>query len=124
MSASPMTLVLRLPPSANALWLMRGRKRVMAPAYREWRALAGAQLEAQMPTQARARPMIQAPLGVDIGLPLKLRGDIDNRIKPLLDLLVTHDVMDDDRHVAQLFVARRVVDPGTAIVTVRTVIPR
>ena len=27
------------------------------------------------------------------------RSDVDNRIKPVLDLLVQHEVIDDDRHV-------------------------
>ena len=119
---SVITLILPLPPSTNSLWIQAGRKRVISPDYRAWRLIAGSKLEQQLASEvARARPMVGPPLGVDIALPLKMRGDIDNRVKPILDLLVHHDVMADDQHVHALSVARKVVHKSCAVVTVRTV---
>lgn len=115
------TLILPLPPSANSLFIQCGRKRVLSSDYRAWRLIAGTQLVQQMPAGARQRPAVAGPVSVDIALPLKMRGDIDNRIKPLLDLLVEHDVMPDDHHVHALSVARKVVERQSAVVTVRTV---
>jgi Holliday junction resolvase RusA-like endonuclease len=54
--------------------------------------LAGKQLLAQ-----RARP-VSGPICVKIELacPQRRKFDLDNRIKPLLDLLVTHGLIDAD----------------------------
>lgn len=118
MTTPPITFILTLPPTANQLWIQRGRKRIITPEYRTWRLVAGGQIKLQL-SPLKTTNRIAAPIGVDIGVPIKMRGDIDNRIKPLLDLLVEHAIMDDDRHVHQILIARRVVENNTAVVTVR-----
>jgi Holliday junction resolvase RusA-like endonuclease len=45
---------------------------------------------------------IAGPVAVAILLPRKMRGDIDNRIKPILDALVGSCRIDDDRNVAKV----------------------
>jgi Holliday junction resolvase RusA-like endonuclease len=39
-------------------------------------------------------------------LPASLRGDIDNRVKALNDLLVRHGVVEDDRFCRRLLIER------------------
>ncbi len=91
---------LRLPPSVNSAWLnVRGRGRIKAPAYRLWeteslKAIAKLQL-----------PHLHPEAGVIIHLELRVPisdRTSDNRIKPILDLLVTSGLIADDRHVLRL----------------------
>ena len=90
------TFVLDTPPSTNNLFInKKGGGRFKAPAYADWLKAAGWQLNAQrakhMP--GRVKVIIRA-IRVD-----NRRRDIDNIIKPVLDLLVKQKVIEDDRYV-------------------------
>jgi len=50
--------------------------------------------------------------------PVRTRADVDNLTKPLLDLLVAHGVVDDDRHCQRVSVAKTGTD-SVVTVTVR-----
>ena len=105
---------LPLPPSANRLWRSGGRKPYIPPEYVAWKREAGWILAA-----ARLRH-IDGPFAVDIGVPAKMLGDIDNRVKALLDLFAEHGVTDNDRNAWRITIERRPAVPkGTCVVSVR-----
>jgi Holliday junction resolvase RusA-like endonuclease len=86
------TFTVDWPPGANQIWRAYKGRNILAARYRAWRDLAGKQLLVQ-----RARP-IPGPVAIRIELvcPQKISFDLDNRIKPLLDLLVDHGVIEAD----------------------------
>jgi Holliday junction resolvase RusA-like endonuclease len=80
-----------LPPSVNMAWQnVPGKGRVRSPEYRRWHKLAYAELISQKP----ARVVGKFAALISIGR-VNRRCDIDNRIKPILDLL-KGDVIEDD----------------------------
>src|SRR5258706_9307466 len=85
------------PPSTNALWSnVAGKGRVKTQSYREWREAAGWDLRCQRP---RSVPGVVA-VTILAGLPEQRRKrDADNLIKPLLDLITEHRIIDDDSNV-------------------------
>lgn len=99
---------LPLPPSTNNLfatvWRKKGTKRIMkrirSKEYTDWRDAAGWTLKTQEFWH------IGGAVNVAIYLPTKMAGDIDNRVKAVLDLLVTFGRIDDDKNVRSLSVAR------------------
>jgi len=112
----PLTLRLMLPPSANKLFFNARKGRVKTDAYRGWRNDAVRSIFAQS-TPPRE---ITGPYRVTIDLPLKMRGDIDNRMKAALDALVVAGVLSDDKHVMTL-IARRVLQAkDICLITVET----
>jgi Holliday junction resolvase RusA-like endonuclease len=89
------TFILTFPPSANTMWrIRRGRcsGMMLSEDYRAWKDEAGTELMVQRPTK------IKGPVQIAIGLNRKgkRRWDIDNRVKPLIDLLASHLVIEDD----------------------------
>lgn len=108
------TVDLPVPPPANNAFLnVRGRGRVLSPKYRAWRQEAVVSIFAQVPAALR----IGGPVVVYIALPIKMRGDVDGRIKGLLDALVDSRRIDDDRHVISV-TASKTHDKPTALVRV------
>lgn len=99
---------LPLPPSTNGLFVngwvgKKGAKklrRIPSKPYKAWREVAGWALKSQDHWH------IGGAVNVAIYLPAKMQGDVDNRIKAVLDLLVKYDRIDDDRNVRSLSVAR------------------
>jgi len=100
------TLTLPPPPSANNLFANKARGRYRTKRYMTWRRAAGWCLK-----QQKQRP-IQGPVDVVIMLAASLRVckngrpknvDLDNRAKAVLDLLVTHGLIDGDHKVESLF---------------------
>jgi crossover junction endodeoxyribonuclease RusA len=80
------------PPSVNNLHLnVRGRGRVKSPKYRAWIEHAGLALLMARPAK------LQGPVSIDCEFEDKGSGDIDNFSKAVLDLLVRHQVIEDDR---------------------------
>jgi crossover junction endodeoxyribonuclease RusA len=61
---------------------------------------------------------IAGPVCVAIALPEKMRGDVDNRIKPILDALVASGRIDDDRNVIEVSAGKRLPGPDRAFVSV------
>ena len=86
------------PPSVNAMFRnVRGRGRAKTDRYKVWLNAAGWDIKAQRPER------IAGPVAIDITVQRRNRNsDIDNLIKPILDLLVTHGVIDDDKHVNEV----------------------
>lgn len=83
---------LPFPPSVNDSTLnRRGGGRALTPAARQWRHDAGWALKEQHPRQHAGRVAIR------IHLDDTRQGDADNRVKAVLDLLVAHRVIPDDR---------------------------
>jgi Holliday junction resolvase RusA-like endonuclease len=98
------TFHLAFPPSANTMWRMRrGRYGMMlSEDYRAWKDEAGMQLMLQRPTK------IEGPVRLRIGLNRagKRKWDVDNRVKPLIDLLASHLVIEgDDYTIVKEFTA-------------------
>lgn len=101
-----MSFDLRLlpPPSVNrAFRNLAGKGRVKTRDYRRWRNDAVATIWAQV----RADQRVAGNVAVIVHLPATMRGDIDNRLKGILDALVASGRIDDDRHVTTLTVSRR-----------------
>lgn len=86
-------LEIPIPPSTNNMFVnVKGRGRVKSTEYRKWRDAAGWFIQSQ--------PHPKVPGKVNITIEVRRgRGDIDNRVKPVLDLLVLNRLIDDDRHV-------------------------
>jgi Holliday junction resolvase RusA-like endonuclease len=89
-------LTLPIPPSVNAAYANRksgrGRGRYKTKAYKDW--LINADRWAQ--TQWRKIEPVTGPAMVCIKLPMKMRGDISNRIKVAEDFLVSRGLTSDD----------------------------
>ena len=98
-------LVLPVPPPSNALFRnLTGRGRVKTQVYIDWEGHAGWRLRLQRPVPVPGRVMIV----ISIESPMAgnaRRGDIDNRVKAIIDLLVKQEVIDDDKHVVALCIA-------------------
>lgn len=81
-----------LPPSTNSLFAnVVGRGRIKTPAYRRWRNNAVLAICTARPVPGR----MVGPCDVAIYLP-PFRGDIDNRVKPCLDVAVAAGIIADD----------------------------
>ena len=103
------SFTLPIGPTVNAMYGNRsggGRGRFPMPAYKAWKRHAGLELNL-----ARPVPMT-GPWRLAIELPRDARGDADNYIKPLADLLVTHKVTPDDRHMELGSVTKSGARPG------------
>ncbi len=98
-------------PSTNNLYVTRrfGKGRAKSPAYEEWIDRAGWAVKAIFPTR------VAGPVRVEIRAPFDRRRDLDNAAKPILDLAVKLNLIDDDRWVDHLTVLRA---PGEAVMTV------
>lgn len=100
-------LHLPLPPTTNGLYAnASGKGRIKTAEYRAWIIAAGVSAKAQ------SRERVTGPYEVTVSLPSATRGDIDNRLKACLDLLVSLQITPDDRR-AQKVTAQRV--PGIAL---------
>lgn len=88
------SLDLPVPPSVNNLFfnLRRGKGRARSPEYINWIAKAGWEIQV-----ARQSP-INGPVSVFLKVRENPRRDLDGYWKPILDLLVTHRLIPDDRN--------------------------
>ncbi len=109
---------LPLPPSLNGAYAnVRGVGRVKVSTYRQWQHAAIAMIRVSVPSAKR----ISGKISVSILLPEKMRGDVDNRIKPILDALVQSQRIDDDRNVVMVSAAKRLMGKTSAFVSVSQV---
>lgn len=92
--------MLPLPPTANHMWVHSGRKHFRSADYVAWLDECGWRLTAVH------FPRFTGKFAVDIELPRKMRGDIDNRSKCAIDLLVRQSIVTDDRHCDRLTISR------------------
>lgn len=111
-------LKLPVPPSSNHLFAnIPGKGRVKTSAYRGWIKEAGWALQSQRHEE------VAGPVKVSIAVRRTSgRADIDNRIKALLDLLVRHRVIGDDRMVEELYI-RWSAESDDAEVLVESFVP-
>lgn len=102
---------LPLPPSANRLFsIVRGitkagkpySKRIISKVYAAWREVAGWELK----TQYMGRPVIQGRYELQIIVSPDIKIDIDNAVKAISDILVTMNIISDDRHAEKVSVER------------------
>lgn len=95
--------IVRLPicPSTNALFRNAGKRRIITTAYETWREEAGYALNLH-----RVQPFGRQPVQIEISVNEEMRGDIDNRFKAPIDLLVKHGVIEDDRFVRRASIER------------------
>lgn len=109
-------ITIPLPPSLNNAFTNAGRRgRIKSPEYRIWCDNA----DLLFKVRSAVMPRIEGTYGVMICVPLRMRGDIDNRIKPIVDLLVRSGKVDDDSKMQFVSVHRRdFVEAKTARVTV------
>ena len=94
------SLTLPLPPSVNGLYANVPKAgRVKTARYKAWLAEAGWEVKRQILTP----PMILGPVRVCIRVSGSgKRGDLDGRIKAVLDLLTVQRIWRDDRQVEEL----------------------
>lgn len=87
-----MILGLPFPPGVNNLFATVGRRRIRTRRYEAWLAGAGAALMEQRP------PKVRGPFRLTITAvrPDRRRRDLDGIVKAPLDLLVKHQVVEDD----------------------------
>ncbi len=98
-------LDLPLPVSANRIWRTTKTGRTyLNPEYKDWRKAALTILWAQKP--AGGFPYFSGAFDAQITVALKMRGDIDNRIKPLLDFLASAGIIENDKHAHGASIAR------------------
>jgi Holliday junction resolvase RusA-like endonuclease len=95
-----LTLNLPLPPSVNQAYGNRrggkGRGRYKTKAYKDWVKNADAHYTLQ---RLGASVPIRGTYHVTIYMPEDLRGDEDNRVKPVLDWMVSRQLTPDDKHL-------------------------
>lgn len=104
-------LDLPTPPSTNGLFSTVGRKRVKNREYQSWLRTAGLEIVAQ-----QQRPnAIKGRVAVDVQC-VDGRVDLDNRMKPLLDLLVLHGLIEGDDPEIVRDVRVRMVEPTVCTV--------
>lgn len=80
------------PPTANTMFAMQGHRRFPSDRYVAWRNDAALAIAQQKPSK------VSGPVSISIALrcPYKRTWDLDNRVKPILDLLVGHGIIEDD----------------------------
>lgn len=91
--ANIVQIELPYPVSTNALWMRSGTtgQIIKSPRYATWFRAAGNELEMQRPGCVKGRYSLEVLVQEKSG-----RRDIDNLIKGLSDLLVAHQVIEDD----------------------------
>lgn len=109
------TVELLPPPSVNEAYRnVRKKGRVKTAAYKRWCDYACAAIKGRVTHDQR----VGGKFAIAINLPKKMRGDIDNRVKGILDALVNSSRVDDDKHMEELHVCRR-AEQEFAVVIVR-----
>ena len=95
------TVVLPIPPSTNNLYQNGTRGRYRSQEYDNWIEEAIYRLG-----QQKIRDVIIGAYAMEIKVPMKLRGDISNRIKAPEDLLVKQGLTPDDKHAFKVSIER------------------
>lgn len=111
------TVHLPVPPSVNVAFRnVPGKGRVKTADYKIWCNQAAQILVVKVPKRCR----VAGEFHVAINLPRKMKGDLDNRVKGILDALTRANLIDDDRFMEELHVCRR-ADQEFAVVIVKPV---
>ena len=97
-----------MPPSANNMFatvVIKGKVRqIISRDYKAWKATEAHRLVQKW--QAAGSPRFAKHLALTIHLGLSYRGDIDNRVKPITDLLRAIPEFPDDRWIDKIAVER------------------
>lgn len=90
------TFKLPIPPSVNAMFAnLPGRGRIKTSAYKSWITEAGWEVLRAKPKLIKGRVM----MAIYAGKTDNRRRDLDNLIKSVSDLMVSHGVIEDDSKV-------------------------
>lgn len=114
-----LTLTLPVPPSANDLFDggRKTKRRFKSQRYKDWEAEAESSLWEQKPFG-----LVIGAYEVGITLPEMMRGDIDNRIKGLVDFMAQKGLTPDDKHLWKVSIRRDPnVPPGKCHVAARSI---
>jgi Holliday junction resolvase RusA-like endonuclease len=97
---------LSMPPSANMMFAtdFKTKRRFVSKEYKAWKALEGPQLTNNW--RRAGSPKFVRPIMLTIHLGLNYQSDVDNRIKPILDLLSAIPDFPNDRYIDRLEVER------------------
>ena len=97
-------LTLPWPPSTNAIWRSYRGRVVRSAAYKSWQVRAGKEIMVQRPGRHKGPVSVH----IELASPTKRAFDIDNRVKPILDLLVDMQIIegDDNAIIQQISVCR------------------
>ena len=125
-----LTLTVKPPPSVNGLFASAKKGsgnnagRWRTERYKVWAQEAAWQIRAQRPTAW------EGPFGAMYLMPRRLRGDLPNYEKALTDLLVSMELVPDDKHLAPLIMdwhdeddAKVIIDSPEAFRFKSTTIP-
>ncbi len=88
--------VLSVPTSTNRLFTGTGKGKRKTADYTDWIATAGGEILAQRPKMP-IKALPSGPYAVTVEIPETDPGDIDNRMKAVLNLLVRMQITPDDR---------------------------
>lgn len=99
-AATPVFLSVPAPPSVNAAYRNTARGRALTQKSVDWKGHAGWVLRQQRPRHVAGE--VAVIVNVERG---SASADIDNKVKLLLDLLVAHNVIEDDKRVAAVAAA-------------------
>jgi crossover junction endodeoxyribonuclease RusA len=103
-----------IPPSVNHYWKARGKRRFLTKRAREWKGLVRRLVRKQLPHHK----LLTGRLSVKVTLCVRYRrGDVDNRLKAILDAF-NGLVWVDDRQVDFLSIERRIEASERTIVEV------
>ena len=103
------------PPSVNHYWLASGKHRYISHAGRKFRRDAFYIIKAERPLLTK----LAVSVTVMVWPPDRRRRDLDNILKPILDILQYANVIKDDSQVHELIVRRNeIVRGGATQVTV------
>jgi Holliday junction resolvase RusA-like endonuclease len=118
-SDDDIALILPLPPSINKAWVpvrtRTGAKLIKRANSKAWANAARWEVSIQ-----RAHKQIAAPFEAIIELP-KMRGDVDNRVKQLLDACQAGGAITNDRLCQRLVVEHDVDREGAVYLTLRPI---
>ncbi|MGD9725281.1 MAG: hypothetical protein AB7R40_23470 [Nitrospiraceae bacterium] len=81
---------LPLPPTTNGLYKNIPRGRALTSRYKSWRKSAGWELITQSPKR------MTGPVIINYEITTKAKGDPDNYLKALNDILVAHRIIEGD----------------------------
>lgn len=97
-----------VPPSVNSLFHNRAKGRGKTLDYRNWQAASDRELRHQPVWHVPGTVVVHVIVGTG-------RGDVDNRLKATLDLLVSAGRIEDDKQVVKVTGTRDLSIAGTLI---------
>lgn len=104
---------LPIPPSVNGLYAnVPGKGRIKSDRYKVWKNAAGWDVKAQIGSRR-----VAGPVNLTICIcESEARGDLDNRCKATIDLLVDLNIIDgDDKRVVRRIVLEWTREPGLSV---------